>query len=159
MLRIRNLWSDRTGASLVEFTILLPFLLILGLGVSEFSSALYQHHLITTGLRDAARYLARVDDPDAKSAAAKELAVYGEIGGTTKRVPWWNVADVAVSLEAVANPVNPATGTRTYRGGDPIQIVRVSTTTSYPGVGFLRFLGFGSGISLSAFHEERVIHE
>ena len=159
MLRMRSFWCDRTGASLVEFTIVLPFLLILGLGVFEFASALYQHHLITTGLHDAARYLARVDDPNAKAAAGKELAVYGEIGGSTKRVPWWNVGDVAVSLQDIANPVDPSTGARIYRGGDPIQVVRVSTTATYPGIGFLSYLGFGSGIPVSAFHEERVIYE
>jgi hypothetical protein len=159
MLRSHILWSDRAGAALVEFTIVAPFLLLLGLGLIEFGNVLYRHQLILTGVRDAARYLSRVDDPNALATNARELAVYGEIGGSTNRVPWWNVGDVSVAVTAINNSVDPDTGTRTYRGGEQILIVRVSTTATYPGVGLLGFLGLGSSLSLSAFHEERVIHE
>ena len=159
MLRPQALWSDRAGAALIEFTVVAPFLLVLGLGVIEFGNVLYRHQLILTGVRDAARYLSRVDDPNAWATDAKQLAVYGEIGGATNRVPWWNVGDVTVAVTSIDNPVDPDTGARTYRGGEQILIVRVSTTATYPGVGVLGFLGLGSSLSVSAFHEERVIHE
>jgi Flp pilus assembly protein TadG len=159
MSTVKKLSNDRQGAALVEFTVVLPFLLVLGFGVFEFGNLLYGYHLINTGIEDAARYLSRVDDPNAKAAQAKELAVYGQIGGSSKRVAWWNVGDITVAVTPIANPVDPGTGTRTYRGPDPIQVVRVSTTATYPGLGFLSFLGFGSGISFSAFHELRVIYE
>jgi hypothetical protein len=152
-----SLWSDRRGAALVEFTVVLPFLVFLGLGAFEFGNALYGHHVITTGLRDAARYLARRDDPTASETAAKELAVYGEIGGTTSRVSWWNVGDVSVTLATIANPVDPDTGLRTYRGPDPIRVVRVATTATYPGLGLLGVLGLGPTLPINTFHEERVI--
>ena len=159
MLRSQALWSDRAGTALVEFTIVVPFLLVLGLGMIEFGNVLYRHQLILTGVRDAARYLSRVDDPNALATDARQLAVYGEIGGSTNRVSWWNVGDVSVAVTAIDNSVNPDTGARAYRGGDQILIVRVSTTATYPGVGLLGFLGLGSSLSFSAFHEERVIHE
>ena len=106
----------------------MPFLLALGVGTFEYGSALYGHHMVTTGLRDAARYLARVDDPTSSTEQdkAKQLAVFGQIGGSTKRVSWWTVGDVNVSTSAIANPINASTGYRTYRGPDPIRIVRSS---------------------------------
>jgi hypothetical protein len=155
----QTVWSDRKGAALVEFTVMAPFLLVLGLGVIELGNALYGHQLILAGVRDAARYLSRVDDPNALASDAKQLAVYGEIGGSTKRVSWWNVANVNVAVTSIANPIDTATGERTYRGGEQIQIVRVSTSATYPGVGLLGFLGLGASLSVNAFHEERVIHE
>ena len=157
LLRTKRLSFDREGAALVEFTVVLPFLIFLGLGAFEFGSALYGHHVITTGLRDAARYLARVDDPIATETAAKQLAVYGQIGGSTKRVSWWNVGDVTVSVRTIANPVDPDTGARTYRGPDPIRVVRVATTATYPGLGLFAVLGMGPTLAINTFHEERVI--
>jgi Flp pilus assembly protein TadG len=139
--------------------VVLPFLLFLAAGTFEFGNALYGHHVITTGLRDAARYSARVDDPTTVEIAAKQLAVYGEIGGTNKRLPWWDVGNVSVTLSSIPNPVDPVTGARTWRGPDPIRIVRVATTATYPGLGLLTLLGLGPTLTISTFHEERVIHD
>ncbi len=154
---IDQLSTDSRGTSLVEFTIVLPFLLILAAGTFEFGNALYGYHVITTGLRDSARYLARVDDTTAAATAAKQIAVYGEIGGSTKRVSWWDVGNVSVTLSAIPNPPDPVTGQRTYRGPDPIRIVRVGTTATYPGLGLLPLVGLGQTLTINTFHEERVI--
>ena len=156
---LKRLRSDGSGAALIEFTILAPLLLLLGLGVFEFGNVLYGHHLVNTGVHDAARYLARVDDPTASAASAKELAVYGQIGGSAKRVAWWTTSDVAVSLTSIPNPIDEVTGARAYRGPDPIRIVRVTATATYPGLGFLTYLGLGSALTFSLYHEERVISE
>ena len=158
VLQAFKIWGDRCGAILVELAIVFPVLLILGLGVFEFGNLLWRYHQINTGVRDAARYLARLDNPIASATAGKELAVMGQIGGTAKRVPWWNVGDVTVSIQTVAN-ADLVTGARLYRGPDPIRIVRVSTGVNYPGIGFLGVLGISSAVTLNLFHEERVIGE
>ena len=150
---------ERRGASLIEFTMVAPVLLILGLGTLEFGSALYAHHVVSTGVHDAARYLARLDDPLAAAASGKQLAVTGEVSGTAKRLSWWAAANVSVSVANIANPIDGGTGERTYRGPDPIKVVRVSTTAIYPGFGVLSFLGLGSALTFSVYHEERAINE
>ena len=155
----RALWRERKGSVLVEWSILMPFLLTLGFGVFEFGNMLYKQHLVETGLKDSARYLARVADPVAQQQIGKEIAVMGEDGGTNKRVSFWNVSDVSVSITTIANPVDATTNERTYRGPDPIPVVRVSTTASYPTMGFLGYLGLGNTITFSRYHEERVIGE
>jgi Flp pilus assembly protein TadG len=155
---MNELRRDERGTSLIETALVLPFLLTLGLGIFEFGNLLYNYHLISTGVRDAARYLARFDNPASKETEAKQLAVTGSITGGTPRVSWWSTSDVSVGYTSVANSVDPVTGERPYRGGNTITIVRVSTTVPYGGLGFLTFLGLGS-INLNLFHEEREIGE
>jgi Flp pilus assembly protein TadG len=156
---MNRLRRDERGASLIETALVLPFLLTLGLGVFEFGNLLYKYHLIATGVRDAARYLARFDNPASKETEAKQLAVTGSITGGSPRVVWWSTSQVAVNYTNVPNDPDPVTGERPYRGGNTITIVRVSTSVPYGGIGFLSFLGLGSTINFSLFHEERKIGE
>src|SRR5262249_59568555 len=133
-------------SAMVEMAAILPFLLVLGCGVFEFGAFFYQYQMIEAGVRDAGHYLARVSDPatsttpcasavlTAKEDSAKDIAVMGVIGGTTKRVSWWNKSDITITYRTVANPPGP---TPSYRGPDPITIVHIATTPNYPGVGFL----------------------
>lgn len=157
--RMRNFWLNNKGTSMVEMTIVTPFLLFLGLGAAEFSHSLYHHHLIVNGLRDAARYLARVDNPTTDSVKAKNIAATGEVVGGVNRVSWWGPGDVSVSVSNVANPIDPITGIRDYRGGDTISIVRVSTNVNHPGLGFLSVVGISSPLNTNVYHEERNIGE
>ena len=159
MLRIAGFCKDDRGASLVEMTLVTPFLVFLGLGVSEFGHTFYHQHLITTGVRDASRYLARFDDPLAAAADAKDIAVTGSIGGTEKRVSWWNTSDITVTIQNIANPIDSTTGLRSYRGTDPLKVVRVATSVDHPGLGFLSVIGISSPLTINVHHEERVIGE
>ena len=59
---LQSLSGDKDGSALVEGAVLVPLLFVLLFGVYEFSWFFYQQHLVSTGVRDAARYLARVID-------------------------------------------------------------------------------------------------
>ncbi|WP_119300648.1 TadE/TadG family type IV pilus assembly protein [Dongia deserti] len=154
------LWRDTAGAAMVEFTLLAPFLLFLGLGVSEFGRFLYQYQLVLDGLRDGARYLARAYDPGdttdeatAKETKAINLAVTGTIDGTgTARVDDWAAADVTFNV----TPVDNSDGS--YRGGAFVYTVQASTTFDYVDVGFLDALGLPA-LSITATHMQRAIGE
>ncbi len=150
---------DCRGAAFLEMAVLTPVLVLLAAGVFEFGRVLYHHQLIETGVRDAARYLSRRPNPSADEAAATELAVMGRIGGTTQRVSWWPSTGVAYAYTTLANPINGATGERTYRGPDPIRMVRVTASATYPGFGMLRVMGITSGSAVSFSHQERIIGE
>ncbi len=166
---IRRWAKDEKGAAVLETGIVAPFLIVLGLGTFEFGNAFYHYHLMSTGLHDAARYLARTDDPIGKQVCGKQLAVYGRMlppddpaadcGSltATKRVSWWRVEDVSVSLVAYANPVDALTGNTTYRGGATINVVRVATNVSDPGFGFFSAIGLKAPVKINVFHEERHI--
>jgi hypothetical protein len=171
MIRFRNmgsahrLRSDEDGAALLELTVIMPFLIVLGLGIFEFSNMLYQYHLITGGVRDAGRFAAGlpkpgVIDPSDETCTeadpgstpigcAKRLAIFGQIvaEGGVKRVEWWDVGDITVDYVAL-DPPDPD-----LRGGNPFKVV-VFTEVVYDDIGFLAALGLGP-IPIATSHEER----
>ena len=93
---LRSLWRNDEGSALIEGAIIVPFLLVLVLGVFEFSWLIYQQHLISTGINDGARYIARSANPHDLTIQndAKKLATTGAIDGDTARVRGWTTRDV-----------------------------------------------------------------
>ncbi len=183
MKQFRRFLQQDEGAVMVEMAVVMPFIFMLAYGIFEFGNVLYQHHLIATGVRDAARFLSRwpmppcpcppsIENPttqdiideikDVGGVVAKNIALKGLPVGGAYRVSWWNgVApnDIDITIVPIANPIDPGTGERPYRGGDFIKIITVSTTVSYNGLGFLNLLDYGGGsITLLDFtlsHQER----
>jgi Flp pilus assembly protein TadG len=155
--KLRSVWRDIRGSALVEATVLLPLLFTLVFGVFEFSWYFYDQHRVSTGVRDAARYLSRVTDPtDATlQSNAKNLAVTGSISGGAARVMGWTMGSVKVNVASIQNPVQND-GSRLYRGEATIQIVTVTTTFGYSSLGFIGLLRLTApGISVA--HSERVV--
>jgi Flp pilus assembly protein TadG len=154
---IQSLWRDDEGSALIEGAIVVPVLLVLLLGVFEFSWLIDQQHLISTGVNDAARFIARSANPHdaAIQKDAKNLATTGAIDGNTARVSGWTMRDVNIKYAAVDNAVG-ANGSTPFRGGAVIQSVTVSTTFTVPSLGFFGFLGLKPP-ALTVSHQERVI--
>ena len=102
---VSRLSCDEDGSALVEGAILLPILVVLFVGIFEFSWFFYQQHLITLGVRDAARYLTRMPDPceptaplwTAAEARARNLAATGSIYGGAARVNGWTAAMACIT--------------------------------------------------------------
>ena len=85
-----SVWRDDEGSVLIEATILMPFLVTLMFGLFEFSWYFHKQQLVESGVRDAARYLARVQDVAEGSnpcssgtdvTNAQNIAVYGTTTG------------------------------------------------------------------------------
>jgi Flp pilus assembly protein TadG len=169
MLQSGQGWRDDDGAALLEMAIMLPFLCITVFGVFEVGHLMWQYQQIQSGVRDGARYLSRVSDPTVSTTIcapavlanfetkAKQIAVTGAIGGATNRVSWWNTSDITISYPTIANLRDATTGLSPYRGPDPIRIVQVTTTASYPGVGMLTYIGFPTPFAFTISHNERCI--
>ena len=154
---LQSLWRNGEGSALIEGAILVPVLLVLVLGVFEFSWLINQQHLIATGIHDAARYVARSANPQDVTIqrGAKNLATTGAIDGNAARVKGWTMRDVNITYASVNNPVG-AKGLTPFRGGAVIQSVTVSTTFTVPALGFFGFLGLKPP-ALTVSHQERVI--
>ena len=154
---LRSLWRNDKGSALIEGAIIVPFLLVLVLGVFEFSWLFYQQHLISTGINDGARYVARSAKPHDLTIQndAKKLATTGAIDGDTARVRGWTTRDVHISYASVINSVG-INGLSAFRGDAAIQIVTVSTTFAVPSLGFFGSLGLKPP-ALTLSHQERVI--
>jgi hypothetical protein len=155
--------SEEEGSALVEGAILMPLLFVLIFGVYEFSWFFYQQHVATIGVRDAARYLARVGNPcDAESPLwanaqmhAKELATTGSIGGNTPRIKGWSSAMVTLHCAPIDNPIG-STGLSAYRGGQIVYLITASSRFIDPSLGFFSLLRLVPP-TISVSHSERAI--
>jgi hypothetical protein len=159
-----TLLRDNNGSALVESAVLVPLLFALLFGVYEFSWFFYQQHLAAIGVREAARYLARVSNPcDERSAAwpieqanARTLATTGSVRGNSARVKGWTAAMVVLRCTAINNPAGP-TGLRAYRsGGEVVYVITASTSFVDPSLGFFAFLHLAPPV-ISVSHSERVV--
>ena len=157
--RVLRAWRDERGAAAIEAAAALPFLVALGAGLFELGGAFYKYELMQTGVRDGARYLARVADPAASAAvtAAKNLAVTGTTGGTAPaRVKGWQTSHLQITYVQTANPADGTTGLRQYRGGPNLTTVHVASAMPYAGLGLLGAFNLGA-ITIRAAHEERYV--
>lgn len=87
------------GSSTVEFAMLLPLLLLLVVMVSEFGVMFYRLNAVSKSVQVAARYLSNNNTtPPPDKAAARNLAVYGNIAGTgTPVVPDFTAANIDIT--------------------------------------------------------------
>jgi Flp pilus assembly protein TadG len=154
---LRSVWRDSEGTAIIEAAILLPVLFILVFGVFEFSWLTFQQHLISTGIDDAARYIARSATPNDPTTKldAKYLATTGAIDGNAPRVRGWTVDNVEISYTFLNNPTGD-NGLTSFRGGAVIESVTVSTIFTVPSLGFFSILDL-SPPTFKVSHQERVI--
>ncbi len=166
---LRTLRRDEDGAAMVEAAVVMPVLFLLLFGAFEFSKLYLDRHAVQTAVRDAARFLARVDDPAAAAEQARRLAVFGTADGSgTRRVSWWNPGALTVTtgdcegfcavVTSIPNPIDSVTGERTWRGGDSIRTIEVRADLTYPGLGALDLVGLGTP-RFRVSHAERAIGE
>jgi Flp pilus assembly protein TadG len=155
--QIRRFRRDASGVATIEVGLAFPFIVMFASGLFEYGALFYNYELLQTGVRDAARYLARVENPSTSETAARNLALRGTVDSTgALRVSWWQSGDIQITYETTSNPVNEDTGRRLYRGPDPLTVIRVSTELNYSGLGLLRSVGLGP-IKVTAAHEERYV--
>lgn len=72
---------SQRGVALVEFALILPFLLLLSITAVELGRAIWEYNTLTKSARDAARYLS-IQTPGTRITQARNLMVYGNLGGT-----------------------------------------------------------------------------
>ncbi len=161
------------GAAMVEFTLVAPLIIFLGLGAGEFGRALQHHHVINKGARDAARYLARVPATcgnagiaagsvtfGADETTAKYLAMTGYKDASTNWIlPYWNnLSTIVITVDCLDNTALATPFEGLYRGDAYIPSIKVSVAVPYAEVGFLSVLGAGA-ITFTAQHTEPHIGE
>jgi Flp pilus assembly protein TadG len=162
-MNVGKLVRDENGTALIEGAIVVPFLFALILGILDFSFFFYQQHLVSMGVRDAARYLARTADPKDGTAqsTAQNLATTGSpTGGTYRRVKGFDPGDVTINFSYVDNTLNGTSHLRPYReapvecgGPDQIMIINVTGAFPYSSFGFMTFLGLSAPTVIVSHHE------
>jgi hypothetical protein len=162
-----SLWRDEDGSALVEATVVMPMLIALFLGVFEFSWYFYNQQLVVSGLRDAARYMTRIELTDGNrdpcvqkdqngvlyAAEAANIATTAETdAGGSARVSGWGAADVTISCLSSA----ALDDGRYADGSTSMTIIDVATHFTDPSLGLFSVLGLKAPL-LSFSHQERFI--
>ena len=71
----------QTGVALVEFALVLPFLLLLSVVAIDFGRAIWEYNTLTKSVRNAARYLS-IQTPGTNVDVARNLMIYGDRSDT-----------------------------------------------------------------------------
>lgn len=154
MGRLRRFVRRRDGAALVEFALIAPLLVALMCGMVEFANAMRQYHVMEKGVRDAARYAARVQlsgctIPAGAITAARNLALTGRTSGGTNLLPGWtNANTVSVTVSTCFN-----NSSSTYRGRAQMPVIQVQATAPYADLGLISVIGLGP-INLQVTHQQ-----
>lgn len=135
---------EEKGAVLVEFVVLLPFLLALLLGVVETGRGLFYHHHITNGVRDGLRYLARTPLTATDIDTAKTIALMG--------LPTAYADAATVDVPDPWTPPNAAE----FRTPPQIIWMRAEVPIPFP---LLRFFGLDPEITFTVMDRARHIGE
>lgn len=143
--------ENERGAAILEMTLVVPFLLTLGLGVFEFGNIYYKYHLLENAVRDAARFGAsRVGDVCNTESLKDEVRDIARRTGTNNDI-WTTGYQIDVDCIPYDNEANNFA----YRGGDSINSIKVTATVPYKSLGFLGFFNLAPP-TLKVWQEERV---
>lgn len=153
----RRLAASRSGVAMFELAITLPILLIIFAGGWELARGLLVYDKLNKGVRDASRYLARVDDP--KSALsltmAQRLVLSGDID--LDQPPRLDYTKVTIVVDKKTWPNTTPPLYRSNDGGTgPIEVIQVRADMVYD-TPLLGFMNFASPITLTVMHQQRYI--
>ncbi|MDP1653416.1 MAG: TadE/TadG family type IV pilus assembly protein [Rhodocyclaceae bacterium] len=126
------------GVAAVEFAILLPVLLLIVFGITEFGRALYSYNTLVKSVRDAARYAMIHQPGGGADPETKCLAVYGNTGCTgTALAPGLTIAMVSVC------DWQRCPGTHQAQGSAPVVNLVTVTISGYAFQSFVPFVTAG----------------
>ncbi|MES0005537.1 pilus assembly protein [Mesorhizobium sp. M0062] len=143
---------DEHGAVLAETLLIVPFVTVFSVGILEFGNMFWEKEQVETGLRDAARYLARCQPSNALSGyvsqcsdtVARRIAYYGTSNpaATVLRVQGWGPSGSTIVFATVTR-----SGTK---------VITANTSLAYSSSPLFGWTGLAN-ITIQAFHEERYI--
>jgi len=156
----RRLAACRRGVAMFEFAITLPILLIIIAGGWELARGLWLYDALNKGVRDASRYLARVDNPTStlSEAMALRLVLSGDIDvGGGGQPPRFDHNQVTISVDKKTYANSSGQLYRSPGGGtDPIDVIQVRADFTYQAP-LLSFMNIANPLVLTVMHQERYI--
>jgi len=99
--------NKQQGLAAIEFTLILPFLLLLIFSCAEFGRMLYQYNALNTSVRDASRYLSSnvifgdngsIVIKDSISQNTKNLIKFSQSSNATALFPNLDDDDISLSI-------------------------------------------------------------
>ena len=125
---MKSLPKQTRGQGLIEFALVLPLLLVLMLGIMEFSRAWMTQNIMTGAAREAARMYAVRDDTIAADARADQVLSSGGLdlsrrtltrsnsgGAVSYRIDYQFPVSVPGFVPGLGDPIFPLSSTTTMR--------------------------------------------
>ncbi len=142
--------NTQGGVATIEFAIVLPLLLAICFGITEFGRAIYTYNSLAKSARGAARYLT-TQAAGSGHTTARNLVVYGNPAGTgTPLMPGLNSSNMASKVLICDASITTCTANLNQGSNPSINTVTI-TITGYqftPALdllGFTRFFTHGTG--------------
>lgn len=135
--------AKQEGVAAIEFAILVPLMMLMVFGITEFGRAFYQYNTLTKSVRDGVRYLS-TQAPGTGHGIAACLAVYGNQSCSGQVL----VPDLSTLMVNVCDASScPATHGAVSTGSGVVNLVTVSIT----GFSFTPLVNFGlAGLTIGA---------
>lgn len=96
--------ESQSGVAIIEFALVLPFLLLLSLITIEYGRALYQYNAVVKSTRDAVRFLS-MRETGVLTDEARNIVVYGNVVNTGLPLSF------GLSVDKVKTPIWEPVGT------------------------------------------------
>ena len=137
--------ADDDGAIIVEFSIVMPIMLLFLALTIESSRMMWSYQSVIAGVRDAGRYLARVTPADICIAGGSVVGLTSTLKDIVEKdIGGNNLFPASVTVNSVTPSFSCVSGT--YRVSPaPVGQVSANVTVQFPMGGFLAL--FGNGLS------------
>jgi Flp pilus assembly protein TadG len=135
--------AKQKGVAAIEFAILVPLMMLMVFGITEFGRAFYQYNTLTKSVRDGVRYLS-TQAPSTGHGIAVCLAVYGNQSCTGQVL----VPGLSTSMVSICDAINcPGTHSAVSTGSGVVNLATVSIT----GFPFTSLVNFNlAGLTIGA---------
>ena len=112
------LGSRQRGLAIVEFTIVLPLLLLLLLAIGELGRMMFQYNTLLQASRDASRYLAG----EARNRTLGQLELSSELLASTRALAVYGVPVASASAQPLVDGLTTAAVQVSAQGSDHVQV-------------------------------------
>jgi len=131
------------GVAIIEFALILPFLLLLSFITFEFGRALYQYNVLIKSARDSARYLSvQTPGPGPAVAVSKNLLIYGSLDAGTPQV-------VGLAFNQAMDPVWALKGSNPVINTVTVRLAGCGTSPTVPCYKFTPLISSAFGLTFA----------
>ena len=169
---LSGLWRSRQGTAAVEFVLAMPILLAVLVAVIDLARAYHDFHTVSRGLRDATRYLTRIDaatlgidctgtgtlnQTAVQVDQAKNLVMTAYVNGGVNLLKYWDAATDKSDITVSVSCMDKGTYAGIYSGDTRIPRITMSANVAFSVI-LGQVIGLGN-LQMQTSHTETHLKE